>query len=66
MTVLLHEPSEQAWQAVQLHQADQHHDAEMRSAYDDMLTGLPTGEATTSSACQLSPAWMCLGMLHIS
>ena len=48
MAVLLHEPSEQAWQALQLQQADQHHDAEMHSAYDDMLTSRPTGQATTN------------------
>ena len=58
MAVLLHEPSEQAWQALQ--QADQHHDAEMHGAYDDMLTGRPTGQAATNPACQLSPAFICV------
>ena len=47
MAVLLHEPSEQTRQALQLQQADHHNDAEMHSAYDDMLTGLPTGQAAT-------------------
>lgn len=56
MAVLLHEPSEQTWQALQLQQADQHHDAEMRSAYDDMLTGRATGQAATNSSLPAEPS----------
>ena len=70
MAVLLHEPSEQAWQALQLQQADQHHDAEMHSACDDMLTSQPTGQAATSlgshqSSLPAEPSIYMPGVLHL-